>query len=311
MSESPQSYHLPVLLSEVSNYLITNPEGIYLDGTLGGGGHAEYIIGRLENNATYIGIDQDKEAIDHAQLRLKKFKNFYCFQSNFSDLDLVLTRLNLHLIDGILLDLGVSSYQIDTENRGFSYMQNADLDMRMDTDSSQTAAGLLNSLDEKELSNIFFRYGEERKSRRIASEIVKYRKKNTIQKSDQLKNIINRSVHPRFRIKSYARIFQALRIAVNNELEKLEETLEKAIPYLNQGGRILIISYHSLEDRIVKNFFRKKANPCTCPPELPQCVCGLKPEIKIMTPKVVKASKEEINANPRARSALLRVGERI
>ena len=311
MSESPQSYHLPVLLSEVSNYLITNPEGIYLDGTLGGGGHAEYIIGRLRNNATYIGIDQDKEAIDHAQIRLKKFKNFSGFQSNFSDLDLILTRLNLHLIDGILLDLGVSSYQIDTENRGFSYMQNADLDMRMDTDSSQTAAGLLNSLNEKELSDIFFRFGEERKSRQIASEVVKYRKKQAIQKSDQLKSIINRSIHPRFRIKSYARIFQALRIAVNKELEKLEEALEKAIPYLNQGGRILIISYHSLEDRIVKNFFRKKANPCICPPELPQCVCGLKPEIKILTPKVVKASIDEINTNPRARSALLRVGEKI
>jgi 16S rRNA (cytosine1402-N4)-methyltransferase len=311
MSESPQSYHLPVLLSEVSNYLITNPEGIYLDGTLGGGGHAEYIISKLDRNAQYIGIDQDKEAIEYSKIRLKKFKNFFCFHYNFSDLDLVLTQLNLNVIDGILLDLGVSSYQIDNESRGFSYMKDADLDMRMDRDSSQTAAELLNLLDEKELSTIFFYYGEERKSRKIAREIIKYRKKEPIQRSDQLKSIINRTVHPRFRIKSYARIFQALRIAVNKELEKLEETLEKSLPCLNQGGRILIISYQSLENRIVKNFFRKKANPCTCPPELPQCVCGLKPEIKIVTPKVIKASQKEINENPRARSALLRVGEKL
>jgi 16S rRNA (cytosine1402-N4)-methyltransferase len=311
MSESPQPYHLPVLLSEVSNYLITNPEGIYLDGTLGGGGHAEHILKKLDNNAQYIGIDQDKEAIEYSRIRLKKFKNFFCFHYNFSDLDLVLTQLNLNVIDGILLDLGISSYQIDNENRGFSYMKDADLDMRMDRDSSQTAAELLNLLDEKELSTIFFYYGEERKSRKIAREIIKYRKNEPIQRSDQLKSIINRTVHPRFRIKSYARIFQALRIAVNKELEKLEETLEKSLLYLNQGGRILIISYHSLEDRIVKNFFRKKANPCTCPPELPQCVCGLKPEIKIVTPKVIKSSQKEINENPRARSALLRVGAKI
>jgi 16S rRNA (cytosine1402-N4)-methyltransferase len=311
MSESPQSYHLPVLLSEVSNYLITNPEGIYLDGTLGGGGHAEYIINKIKDSAQYIGIDQDKEAIEYSKARLKKFSNFFSFHYNFSELDLVLTQLKLNVIDGILLDLGVSSYQIDNENRGFSYMKDADLDMRMDRDSGQTAAELLNLADEKELSSIFFYYGEERKSRKIAREIVRYRKKESIQRSDQLKSIISRVVDPRFKIKSYARIFQALRIAINKELEKLEETLEKSLPYLKQGGRILVISYHSLEDRIVKNFFRKKANPCTCPSELPQCVCGLKPEIKILTPKVVKASKKEINENPRARSALLRVGEKI
>ena len=311
MSESPQSYHLPVLLSEVSNYLITNPEGIYLDGTLGGGGHAEYIINKIKDSAQYIGIDQDKEAIEYSKARLKKFSNFFSFHYNFSELDLVLTQLKLNVIDGILLDLGVSSYQIDNENRGFSYMKDADLDMRMDRDSGQTAAELLNLADEKELSSIFFYYGEERKSRKIAREIVRYRKKESIQRSDQLKSIISRVVDPRFKIKSYARIFQALRIAINKELEKLEETLEKSLPYLKQGGRILVISYHSLEDRIVKNFFRKKANPCTCPYELPQCVCGLKPEVKILTPKVVKASKKEINENPRARSALLRVGEKI
>jgi 16S rRNA (cytosine1402-N4)-methyltransferase len=311
MSESPQSYHLPVLPSEVSNYLITNPEGIYLDGTLGGGGHAERIIQKLDKKAQYIGIDQDKEAITFSKNRLRPFNNVICIQGNFADLDLILNQLDIKAIDGLLLDLGVSSYQIDTENRGFSYMQNTDLDMRMDQESSETAGDLLNKLKEKELSTIFFTYGEERKSRQIAREIILYREKQPIRNSDQLKSIIDRTIHPRFRIKSYARIFQALRIAVNNELEKLEETLEKAVPYLNQGGRMVIISYHSLEDRIVKNFLRTKSNPCNCPPELPQCVCGLKPELKIVTSKVVKASEIEINKNPRARSALLRVGEKI
>jgi 16S rRNA (cytosine1402-N4)-methyltransferase len=311
MSESPRSYHLPVLLSEVSNYLITNPEGIYIDGTLGGGGHAEYIINKIDKKSTYIGLDQDKEAIVYSTRRLKQYKNIFCIHSNFSDLDLVLKRFNITSVDGILLDLGVSSYQIDSGERGFSYMQNTELDMRMDRESSQTASYLLNTLEENELSTIFFTYGEERKSRQIAREIVKQRKKQPIQNSDQLKRIIDRSINPRYRIKSYARIFQALRIAVNNELEKLEETLNKAIPVLNKGGRLLIISYHSLEDRIVKSFFRKKANPCTCPPELPQCVCGLKPEIKILTHKVIKAEENEVKKNPRARSALLRVGEKL
>jgi 16S rRNA (cytosine1402-N4)-methyltransferase len=311
MSESPRSYHLPVLLSEVSNYLITNPEGIYLDGTLGGGGHAEYIVSKLDKKAQYIGIDQDKEAIQHSKKRLKRFKNVILYHSNFADLDLVLTQLNLIVIDGILLDLGVSSYQIDSNVRGFSYMQDADLDMRMDRDKPQTAGDLLNGLDERELSTIFYTYGEERKARQIARGVVNYRKRQEINRSDQLRSIIDRTVHPRFRIKSYARIFQALRIAVNKELDVLEEILEKAIPHLNQGGRFLVISYHSLEDRIVKNFFRKKVNPCTCPPELPRCICGLEPEIKLLTRKAIKASESEINHNPRARSALLRVGEKL
>jgi len=311
MSESPRSYHLPVLLSEVSNYLITNPEGIYLDGTLGGGGHAEGILNKLNMKAQYIGIDQDKEAIQYSKQRLKGFKNVIYYQSNFADLDLVLNQLKIKLIDGILLDLGVSSWQIDTDNRGFSYMKDTDLDMRMDRDKSQTARDLLNTLDERELSTIFFTYGEERKSRQIAREVVRYRKQQKIDRSDQFKSIIDRVIHPRFRIKSYARVFQALRIAVNRELDSLEEALEKIIPFLNWGGRCLVISYHSLEDRLVKNFFRKKANPCTCPPEFPKCICGLKPDLKIITLKAIKASELEITKNPRARSAILRVGEKI
>ena len=311
MSESPRSYHLPVLLSEVSNYLITNPEGIYLDGTLGGGGHAEVILEKLTKNAQYIGIDQDREAIQHAKHRLDKYKNVIYDQSNFSDLDFVLNRLKIDWIDGILLDLGVSSHQIDSDDRGFSYMKDTDLDMRMDRDRSQKASDLLNALDEHELSTIFFTYGEERRSRQIAREIVNYRKLNLINRSDQLRSIIDRVIHPRFRIKSYARVFQALRIAVNRELDSLEEVLNKVIPFLHPGGRCLVISYHSLEDRMVKKFFRKKANPCTCPTEFPRCVCGLLPEIKNITSKVIKATEQEIKNNSRARSALLRVGEKI
>jgi 16S rRNA (cytosine1402-N4)-methyltransferase len=282
-----------------------------LDGTLGGGGHAEYIVSKLNKKAQYIGIDQDKEAIKYSQKRLKRFKNIIYCHINFAEMDTVLTELKIKTIDGILLDLGVSSSQIETDERGFSYMQDTNLDMRMDRDKSQTAGQLLNDLDEKELSTIFYTYGEERKSRQIAREIIKYRKVQPILRSDQLRGIIDRSIHPRFRIKSYARIFQALRIAVNEELEKLEELLAKVIPYLRQGGRILVISYHSLEDRTVKNFLRRKANPCTCPPEFPQCICGLEPEIKTLTPKVIKATEQEIKTNPRARSALLRVGEKI
>jgi len=311
MSESPQSYHLPVLLSEVSNYLITNPEGIYLDGTLGGGGHAEVILEKVNKNAQYIGIDQDREAIQHAKQRLEKFKNVIYDQSNFADLDIVLNRLKIDKIDGILLDLGVSSHQIDSDDRGFSYMKDTDLDMRMDRDRSQKAGDLLNTLDERELSTIFFSFGEERRARQIAREVVKYRKQQQISRSGQLRSIIDRVVHPRFKIKSYARIFQALRISVNRELDSLEDVLNKTIPFLHLGGRCLVISYHSLEDRIVKKFFRNKANPCTCPPEFPRCICGLQPEIKILSSKAIKASEQETKKNPRARSALLRVGEKI
>jgi 16S rRNA (cytosine1402-N4)-methyltransferase len=311
MSEPHRSYHLPVLLSEVSKFLITNPEGIYLDGTLGGGGHAEHILTTLSKNGQYIGIDQDREAVQYSKKRLSRFTNVIYHQGNFVDLDVLLRKLKIKSIDGILLDLGISSYQIDTDERGFSYMKDTDLDMRMDRDGSSTAADLLNDLDEKELSTLFYTYGEERRAKQIAREIVLYRKKQKIQRSDQLRNIIDRVVFTRFKIKSYARIFQALRIAVNRELDVLEETLEKVIPFLHVGGRCLVISYHSLEDRIVKNVFRKKANPCICPPEFPQCVCGRKPELKIVTPKAIKASEQEIKENPRARSAVLRVGEKI
>lgn len=309
MGEQLQFYHQPVLLSEVLTHLVVNPEGIYLDGTLGGGGHAETILSRISGRGYYIGIDQDIEAIRYAEQRLSNFKNFSVHHTNFTDFERVLGQLNIDLIDGLLLDLGLSSHQIDEESRGFSYMKSTDLDMRMDTRIDERASDLLNTLEESDLSNIFFKYGEERKSRKIARLIVAYRKNQRIQTSDQLRNIIDRVSPPRFAIKAYARIFQALRLAVNNELEVLEETLNRSLKFMKRGGRYVIISYHSLEDRIVKKFLRGKANPCTCPPDFPLCICGKEPELKIVTPKPLKASEEEIKLNSRARSARLRVGE--
>ena len=305
------SYHLPVLLEDVIRYLIQDPEGIYVDGTLGGGGHAEGILSTLTSKGLYIGIDQDPEAIRFARERLKNYPNISLHQSNFTDFGTVIDDSDIKAIDGILLDLGVSSHQIDAAERGFSYMQNSPLDMRMDQENHITAGDLLNSLDEKDLSDIFYSYGEERKSRQIARKIIAYRNKNKIDRSEQLKQIIDMVIPQRFAVKTYARIFQALRIAVNKELVSLEQTLLKIPSYLKSGGRCVIISYHSLEDRMVKSFLREKANPCTCPPDFPTCVCGLKPELKILTSKPIKASRSEIEANSRSRSARLRVGEKI
>lgn len=311
MTDQPHSYHLPVLLKDVIKFLIKDPEGIYLDGTLGGGGHAEEILKDLSKEGLYIGIDRDPEAIHFAKSRLKDYPNISLHQCNFAEFGHVIDDLKLKAVDGILLDLGVSSHQIDAAERGFSYMQNAPLDMRMDQENQLTAGYLLNNLDEKELSDIFYLYGEERKSRQIARRIVDYRQNKSIDSSEQLRQIIDRITPARFAVKSYARIFQALRIAVNEELKSLQEGLESITKYLKSGGRCVIISYHSLEDRIVKKYLRGKANPCTCPPEFPTCVCGLEPELKIITSKPVKASESEIMENPRSRSARLRVGEKL
>lgn len=303
-----ESYHIPVLRKEVAELLITNPDGVYIDGTLGGGGHAAYMLNILPPQARYIGLDLDREAIEFASRRLQEYKNFAVYQANFSELDRILDLAGIKVINGLLLDLGVSSHQIDEPERGFSYMADGVLDMRMDNRQGRTAADLINTLDAKELSDIFFHYGEEHHARKIARLITEERKKSPVIRTAQLRSIIDRVAHPRFAIKSYARVFQALRIAVNTELDNLRMALEAAMTRMN-GGRIAVIAYHSLEDRIVKNFFKNQENPCTCPPDFPQCVCGLKPRIRIITRKPVKAASEEIKNNTRARSALLRVGE--
>jgi 16S rRNA (cytosine1402-N4)-methyltransferase len=306
-----KSYHIPVLYKEVAELLITDFEGIYIDGTLGGGGHAEYLLQLLSTRAKYLALDLDWEAIDFAQKRLKQYKNISFFQSNFRDTEKILAEAKVTSVDGILLDLGVSSHQIDEPDRGFSYMADGEIDMRMNNNENESARDLLNHSRVDELSDIFYKFGEERNARRIARLIVEERKEHPFVSTGQVRTIIDKVSHPRFVIKSYARVFQALRIAVNHELENLHQALNASLKIVKSGGRVAVIAYHSLEDRMVKNFFREKADPCVCPPDFPKCMCGLQPQMKIITRKPVKPSENEIRENSRARSALLRVGEII
>jgi 16S rRNA (cytosine1402-N4)-methyltransferase len=299
------------MAQEICDKLLINPNGNYLDGTLGGGGHAEFLLEKLNPSACYIAIDRDAEALAFAAERLQRFSNVVFYQGLFSEMDAALQKAEVESVDGILLDLGVSSHQIDSDGRGFAFRPGNALDMRMNTEDALTAADILNTYDVKELTAIFKQYGEERHSGRIAREIVKRRSSEEIVKSNQLMEIIQRCVQGKFLTKSYARIFQALRIEVNRELSVLEEALENALRVLKPGGRIAVLSYHSLEDRIVKNFIRRQENPCTCPPEIPYCVCGKKPQLKKLKPAFISAGAEEIKNNPRARSAKLRVGEKI
>ena len=308
------TYHIPVLQKEVASYLITNPEGTYVDGTVGGGGHAEYILKNFKEIDRYVAIDQDQHALQFAAKRLQPFnhRKISFHQINFSQFDQVLTELKLTTVDGILLDLGVASAQIEQPERGFSYMQTCPLDMRMNQQNRLTAADIVNYWTEQDLTRIFTEYGEENKARHIARQIVRQRSTGgQVMTSEQLKKIIDQLSTRQQAIKSYARIFQALRIAVNDELNQLDSFLQKSLNFLKSGGRLVIIAYHSLEDRLVKNFFVTQMRPCTCPPEFPVCICGKKATLKIITKKPVRAGQQEIAANIRARSAHLRVGEKL
>ncbi len=304
-------YHVPVMGQEVVDYLIKKTDGIYLDGTLGGGGHAELILNKLSNDASYFGIDRDIDAIKVARKRLKGYSNFSAFQTTFEQIDEVVKQTGIEKIDGILLDLGVSSWQIDNDERGFSFRPGVALDMRMNIEQELRGEWILNNYGKDKLKTIFKDYGEERFSGKIAYRIVKAREEKRIEKTGDLLALIDRCVNPRFATKSYARIFQALRIEVNNELEILKQTLDESIKYLAKKGRLAIITYHSLEDRIVKNFMRDAENPCTCPPEFPVCVCGKKQKLKRIKPHFILPSEEAINNNARSRSAKLRVAERV
>jgi 16S rRNA (cytosine1402-N4)-methyltransferase len=283
--------------------------GIYVDGTLGGGGHAEYLLNLLHAKANYIGIDQDPEAIRFAQKRLSGFRNMQFHHANFRHTHSVLKNLNITTVHGFFLDLGISSYQINNPKRGFTYMSDSPLDMRMNMQDNSTAAELLNTLSEYELKRLFWDYGEERFAAAIARRIIEFRKKNAIKYSRELREIIDRVVRKNQAIKSYARIFQALRIAVNEELNSLQAALDDCLSFLGGGARLVVIAYHSLEDRIVKQFLKKQENPCECPPEFPQCICGNVQRIKILTRRPLRPDDAEININPRARSAVLRAGE--
>jgi len=307
--------HLPVMMGEVIEYLECRKGGIYLDGTLGGGGHGEAILKASAPDGVLIGIDRDGAAIRQAETTLKAYgKRAVLIRADFGDIKEVLVGTGYTEVDGILLDLGVSSYQLDEGARGFSFRSDAPLDMRMDRRSSITAYDIVNNLGLDELAGIIRRYGEERFSMRIAKAIIRAREVKPIKTTGELAGLISGAIPRRFhgtRIDPATRTFQAIRIAVNNELEALRRGLAEGMDVLGSGGRMVVISYHSLEDRIVKKAFRECASPCVCPRDFPRCVCGKSPTVKLLTGRVIKADASEVEGNPRARSAKLRAIQKI
>lgn len=297
--------HIPVLFNEVIESLNIKPYGIYVDGTAGGGGHSRGIAERLTTGRLY-SLDRDPDAVEVVTKRLENFP-VKVIHTNFKDMDKALATENVYEVDGILLDLGVSSYQLDNAERGFSYHKEAPLDMRM-SKSGVTAADLVNNLSEKELADILFRYGEEKFSYRIANKIVQERLKQPITTTLRLAEIISSALPAKARRDGHParKSFQALRIAVNGELEILSDSVEKAFGLLKSGGVLSIITFHSLEDRLIKQKFKEFCTGCTCPPDFPICVCGKTPRGHLPSSKAVTASQEELERNPRARSATLR-----
>ncbi len=304
--------HKSVMLSECIEGLKIKPDGIYVDGTMGGAGHSKEIAKRISKNGLLIGIDRDEEAICVAKERLKEFSNVKFIHDNHDNIKEILENLNIDAVDGILLDLGVSSYQLDERNRGFSYIGNGVLDMRMDKSQKLTAKYVVNSYSEQELAKIIFEYGEERYSRIIAKKIVEYRNKKEIETTDELVNIIE-SVIPRRKGEGHPakRTFQAIRIEVNNEIKPLYDTVVNSINCLKSGGRLCILTFHSLEDRAVKNAYIDLAGKCVCPPGLPYCMCGAVSKGKIITRKPLLPSEKELEENSRSKSAKLRIFEKI
>lgn len=309
-----QFNHFSVMLDESIDSLNIKQEGIYVDCTLGGGGHSSKILDRLHNTGRLVAIDQDQYAIDYCKQKFSNHNNIEFVQDNFKNIDLILKTLGIEKVDGILMDLGVSSYQIDTDERGFSYIRNGKLDMRMNTSQSFSAYDIINEYDEEKLSYIFKVYGEEKYHRKIASKIVESRKLNKISTTHDLVKLID-EVIPKFEIKKRGhlskKVFQALRIEVNGELEILEKTIVDAVNNLDIGGRIAIITFHSLEDRIVKNTFNYLATECICPKDFPVCRCEKKKEISIVNKKPILPSGLELSKNSRSASAKLRVAEKL
>lgn len=306
--------HTSVLLNETVDFLAVKPDGIYVDATLGGGGHAFEVCRRLSSKGSFIGIDQDAAAIDAAGVRLNGFgERVTIIRSNYCDMKPRLRELGIDKVDGIVLDLGVSSYQLDTAERGFSYRTDAPLDMRMDQRQQMTAKDIINDYSESDLYRVIRDYGEDRFAKNIAKHIARAREKGLIETTGQLNEIIRQAVPMKFQKTSghpSKRTFQAVRIELNHELEVLRDTLDDMIDLLNPGGRICIITFHSLEDRIVKSAFRKNENPCICPPDFPVCVCGKISKGRVITKKPILPSEEEQEENSRSKSAKLRVFER-
>ena len=304
--------HLPVLLEETISRLYTDPDGIYLDGTVGFGGHAEALLSKLSKDGQLIGIDLDPYALEYTEKRLSAPRNSYSLlNGNYREYPFLLQTLGVDTLTGILFDLGTSSSQLNTGRRGFSFQEDAPLDMRLNPNADYSAYDFLNNSAESEISDVIREYGEERHSRKIARMIYKAVQSSSMKTTFDLKQAVSKCVHPRFLNKSLARVFQAIRIKINDELTSLKEALEYTTEWLKVGGRIAVISFHSLEDRIVKQFFKECAITCVCPREYPLCVCDTTPSLKILTRKAIIPGAEEIKNNPRSRSAKLRVAERI
>ncbi|VWL85433.1 16S rRNA (cytosine(1402)-N(4))-methyltransferase RsmH [Oceanivirga miroungae] len=305
-------YHKPVLYDEVIEYMINDKYRIYLDCTLGGGGHARGILENSNNNSKLIGIDQDINAINYVSESLKSYSDrLMIFKNNFENMKTVVYMAAYDKVDAILMDIGVSSEQLDNKERGFSYKYDAKLDMRMDTNQELSAYEVVNEYSEKEIADILYKFGEEPKSKKIAYNIVKKRQEKKIETTLELSEIVIRAIGKSMKKHPAKRTFQALRIYVNRELEVLEKAIDEAVDILNPGGRLLIITFHSLEDKMVKRKFRELEDPCTCSKDIPICICNKKPLGKVITRKVVMAKENELQANNRSHSAKLRVFERI
>ena len=306
--------HKSILLPEVVEQLNIKPDGCYLDGTLGGGGHAYAVCTRLDARGRYIGIDQDGDALEASRKRLEKFGSMVSFhRANYVQYEQVLDEIGIHRVDGILLDLGVSSYQLDNAERGFTYREDVPLDMRMDQRGSRTARDIVNEYSEMDLYRIIRDYGEDKFAKNIAKHIVAARETAPIETTGQLTEIIKGAIPMKMRLTGghpAKKTFQAIRIELNGELQVLEQAIDGMIDRLNPGGRFCIITFHSLEDRIVKNRFRENENPCICPSSFPVCVCGRKSKGRVITRKPILPGMQEIEENSRAKSAKLRVFER-
>lgn len=304
-------FHSPVLAATAIEWLVTRANGKYLDGTVGGGGHLAVLLDVLEEGAEVLAIDRDPEALKETASRIGVEKRVVLRQGPFADLTRFAAEEGMLPLDGILLDLGVSSFQLDEPERGFTYRTDAPLDMRMDPGLPMTAAELIAEESEEELGRILREYGEVRDARGLARRIVKARTEAPLERSGDLRRVVEAGTPPHRHMKVLSQVFQALRIAVNDELGQLEQALAGSIEALRPGGRLVVIAYHSLEDRLVKKFFRARAGACTCPPGLPVCACGAEAVLQILTRRVVKVSQEEMSRNPRARSARLRAAERL
>ncbi len=308
-------FHLPIMKQEITNLLITDADGIYLDGTVGLGGHSREILGKLSPTGRLIGLDADSDVLHFADKLLSSFntktKLFSLHHTNFRHFPQILKKLGIQEVNGILLDLGISSYQIDSPEKGFSYQSQSPLDMRLNTKTKLVAKDFLNSVNENELGQIIRDFGEERYYKKIANSIVQKVKENKMNTTSDLKDAVTSVVFGKFQIKSVARVFQAIRIYLNDELGALREVLSHSKKYLSKGGRIAVITFHSLEDRIVKRFFNDESRVCICPRELPVCSCDITPSFKWVSKKAILPSEREIAENPRSRSSKLRIAERI